>query len=82
MFSRIVLGHNHCGKVPVAILYAYIPIPRHICKSELRRRIIASHLYTAIGGQEFPKNGENFKRELSLNVTISFSITACCLVVT
>ena len=40
--------------VPVTILYAYLPNPRHIRKDVLIRRIIASRLCTA-GGQQFRK---------------------------
>ena len=32
-----------------------LPIPRHIHKGVLIRRIIASHLCTAVGGQQFCK---------------------------
>ena len=56
---------------------------RHIRKDVLTRRIIASYLRTAVGGQQYEKNRENYKRELCMNVVIiPFSIIACCLVVT
>ena len=32
------------NEVPVSILHAYIPIPRHIRKGVFIRRVIASHL--------------------------------------
>ena len=51
-------------------------------KSVLIRRIIASHLCTAVGYQQFRKESENVKRELCLNIIIPFSITVCCLIVT
>ena len=38
---------------PETFLYAYILIPRHIRKGVLIRRIIASHLCTTVGGQQF-----------------------------
>ena len=41
------------NEVPLMILQAYISIPRHIRKGELIRLIIASHLGTAVGGQQF-----------------------------
>ena len=37
--------------LPWLRLRAYIPIPRHIGKGVVIRRIIASHLRTAVGGQ-------------------------------
>ena len=69
-------------EVPVPILKAYIPIPRHIHKGVFIRQTIASHFCTAVMASNFEKNPENYKRELSLNVFIPFSIITCCLVVT
>ena len=46
---------------------------RHIRKGVLIRRNIASHLFTAVGCQQFRKESrKNIKRELCLNVIISF----------
>ena len=83
MFSRFVLGMI-TNEIPVTILYAYISLPRHIRKGELISRIIASHLCTAVGCQQFCKESSKrqTKRELLLNVIIPFSINAVCLVVT
>ena len=53
--------------------------PRHIRKGELIKRIIASHLCTAVGCQQFRKQSKNFKRKFTLNVIIPFSIIVCCL---
>ena len=55
--------------VPVAILNAYILIPRRIRKDVLIRRIIASQLQYVqqLVASNFAKNGEKFKRELCLN---------------
>ena len=70
------------NEVPVTILSAFISIPLHIRNGVLIRQIIASYLCTAVSGpQQYCKEWKNFKRELCLNVIISFSITACCVVV-
>ena len=42
------------------------------------RRIYAQQLVAS----NFALNGQNFKREVCLNVVIPFSVIACCLVVT
>ena len=42
----------------------YIPIPRHICKSVLMRRIIASHLCTAVGGRHISQRMEKTLKEI------------------
>ena len=60
MFARIVLVII-TNEVPVAILQAYISLPRHICKGVLTRRIITLHLCTAVGCQKFCK--ESRKRQ-------------------
>ena len=70
------------NEVPPTILQAYMSLPRHIRKGVLIRRNIASHLFTAVGCQQFRKESrKNIKGELCLNVIISFSIIVCCLVV-
>ena len=55
MFSRIISGHKQQQSIGITILYAYISIPRHIRKGVLIRRIIASHLCTGVGDQQFCK---------------------------
>ena len=56
MFSR--------NEVPVTILKAYIPIPRHILKGVLIRRIIGSHLCTPVGGQQFYKESRKLQARI------------------
>ena len=55
MLSRIVSGHNH--KRSIGIL-------RHIRKSVLIRRIIALHLCTAVGGQQFRKESKKLQTRI------------------
>ena len=66
MFSRIV-DVIVTNEVPVAILLAYIVLPRHIPKGELIRRVI--------GCRQFLKESRNAKRELCLNVVIHFFLS-------
>ena len=49
--------------VPVTILLAYIPIPRHIPKGVLIRRIMASHLCAVVGGHRFLKESKKTLNE-------------------
>ena len=70
------------NEVPVTILKAYVSLPRHIRKGKFMRQHIASDLCnTAVIARNLAKNRENVKEELGLNVTISFSVIVCCLVV-
>ena len=61
------------NEVQVNILQAHIFLQQHIRKGGLLRFIYC---------QQFRKEFRNVKRELCLNVIISFSIIVCCLVVT
>ena len=58
--------------VPVTILLAYIPIPRHIRNSVLIRRIIASHLCTVVGGQRFCKESKKLQTRIIFERSDSF----------
>ena len=49
------------NEVPVTILSAYIPIPQRIRKGVLIRRIIVSHLCTAVGGQQFREESKKLQ---------------------
>ena len=65
------------NEVPLTILLAYTPIPRHICKDVLISWIIASQLRTVLQQlvtSNFAKNRENGKREISLTAIIPFAI--------
>ena len=70
------LSPSHATLAPG--LGLYLP-SRYIRKGVLTRRIVASHLCTAVG---FAKNRENFKEESCLTVIIRFFIVVCSLVVT
>ena len=61
MFSRIaqVIIAN---EVPVTILSAYIPISRRIRKGVLIWRIIASHLCTTVGRQQFREKSRKLQK--------------------
>ena len=69
------------NEIPVTLLEAYIPIPRHIRKGVLIRRIIGSHYVKQLVASNFANKRENFKRELCLKIIIPVSIIACCLAI-
>ena len=52
------------NEVPVAILWAYILIPRHNRKILLISRIFASHYCTAVGGQQFHKESRKLQTRI------------------
>ena len=72
------------NEAPATILQAYISLPRHIRKGMLIRRIIASHLCTAVGYQQFRKAWRKYQRRIMFESTviIPFTVIVCCLVVT
>ena len=55
MFSPIVSGHNHSRIAGIL---------RHIRKGVLIRRIITSHLCTAVGGQQFRKESKKIQSRI------------------
>ena len=57
-------------------------LPRHIRKDMLIRRIIASDLCVAVGGQQFREEPRKRQRKIMFERNYSFSIIVCCLVVT
>ena len=63
MFSRIVQVII-TNEVAVTILQAYIPISRHIHKGVLIRRIIASHLCTTVGRQQFCDESRKLQKRI------------------
>ena len=60
------------NEVPAPILYGYIPIPRHIRKGVLIRRIIESHFCTAVGGQQFRKESRKLQMRIKIERYYSF----------
>ena len=60
------------NEVPETILYAYIPIPRYIRKGVLIRRILTSHLCTAVGGQQFQKESQKLLMRIKFERYYSF----------
>ena len=60
------------NKVPVTILQAFTALPRHIRKGSLIRPIIASHLCTAVGCQQFRKESRKCQRKIMFEHNYSF----------
>ena len=52
------------NEIPVTLLQAYIPIPRHFRKSVLIRRIIGSRLCKAVVGQQFSKRSRKLQTRI------------------
>ena len=56
------------NEIPVTLLLAYIPIPRHV----LIRWIIGSRLCTAVGGQQFCKQSGKLQTRIMFENYYSF----------
>ena len=68
MLLRVIITNE----VPVTILQVYILIRRHIRKGVLIRLIIASHLCTADGGQQFRKEWRKLQTRIMFERYYSF----------